>query len=64
MTPRDFHAYATRLAIEAGADPARAGERMSQAAQIYAVACEFGAGCSCGETAEDRARGIEEVDGG
>lgn len=63
MTPRDFHAYATRLAIEAGADPVRAEERMSQAAQVYAVACELGAGCSCGEDDEQRARGIEREHG-
>ena len=36
-TAHDWHAYLTRLAIEAGADPARARERMSQAAQAVVL---------------------------
>lgn len=35
MTPRELHAYLVSLAVEAGADPAKAHERMAQAAQVW-----------------------------
>lgn len=37
MTADQFHALAVRLAVEAGADPERARERMAQAATVYAA---------------------------
>lgn len=38
---------------------ARAHDRASQIAQVYVADTELGRGCSCSETAEDRAAGIE-----
>lgn len=62
MTPGEWHAALTRYAVEAGADPERARERMAQAAQVVVseidAASMHGRGCTCGETDE------EEVDGG
>lgn len=37
MTAAEWHAYLIRLAVEAGADPVRASERMAQAAQTFAL---------------------------
>lgn len=68
MTPRDFTAYlVAKLRPFVGGDAAtqrRFVEACRDVAQVYAGACDLAAGCSCGETAEDRARGVEEVDGG
>lgn len=41
MTPRELHAYATRLAVEAGADPERARERMAQLAAALTIECDL-----------------------
>jgi hypothetical protein len=35
VTPRELHAYLVGLAVEAGADPAKAHERMAQEAQVW-----------------------------
>lgn len=53
MTPAEILAMLVARAVEAGADPVRADERMRQAAQVVAVeidlARQHGRGCSCGE---------------
>lgn len=52
MTPAEILAMLVERAVEAGADPVRADERMRQAAQVVAVEIDLARherGCSCGE---------------
>ena len=47
MTPRAFHLYLVELAVQAGADPVLAPERMAQAAAVVAVGGVCESGCLC-----------------